>query len=65
MLRWQKEAAVQVEKAKEMTQEQFRGKFTVGILAGRDLPVYTQEYDKVREAARAMVSGREKPNGKI
>jgi 2-oxoglutarate ferredoxin oxidoreductase subunit beta len=54
-----------VEKAKEMTQEQFRGKFTVGILAGRDLPVYTQEYDKVREAARAMVSGREKPNGKI
>jgi hypothetical protein len=43
----------------------FRGKFTVGILAGRDLPVYTQEYDKVREAARAMVSGREKPNGKI
>ena len=65
MLRWQKEAAVRVEKAKKMTQEQLRGKFTVGILADRDLPVYTQEYDKVREAARAMVSGREKPNGKI
>jgi 2-oxoglutarate ferredoxin oxidoreductase subunit beta len=54
-----------VEKAKEMTQEQLRGKFTVGILADRDLPVYTQEYDKVREAARAIVSGRERPSGAI
>ena len=65
MLRWQKESAVRVEKAKEMTEEQLRGKFTIGILADRDLPVYTQEYEKVRQAARAMVSGREKPDGKI
>ncbi len=28
MLRWQKESAVRVEKAKEMTEEQLRGKFT-------------------------------------
>ncbi|SPF46686.1 2-oxoglutarate ferredoxin oxidoreductase, beta subunit (fragment) [Syntrophobacter sp. SbD1] len=52
MLRWQKEAAVRVEKAKEMSQEQLRGKFTIGILADRDLPVYTREYDKVREKAK-------------
>ena len=65
MLRWQKEAAVRVEKAKEMTEEQLRGKFTIGILADRDLPVYTQEYEKLREAARAMVPGREKPDDKV
>jgi len=65
MLRWQKEAAVRVEKAKEMTEEQLRGKFTIGILADRDLPVYTQEYDKLREAARAMELERGKPDGKI
>jgi len=35
-----------------MSPEQLQGKFTVGILADRDLPVYTQEYDKVKEAAR-------------
>jgi 2-oxoglutarate ferredoxin oxidoreductase subunit beta len=52
MLRWQKEAAVRVEKAAEMSQEQLRGKFTIGILADRDLPVYTREYDKIREAAK-------------
>lgn len=52
MLRWQKETAVRVEKAKEMSQEQLRGKFTIGILADRDLPVYTREYDKVREKAK-------------
>jgi 2-oxoglutarate ferredoxin oxidoreductase subunit beta len=65
MLRMQKESAIRVEIAKDMTQEQLRGKFTVGILADRDLPVYTQEYDKVREAARAIVSGRERPSGAI
>jgi 2-oxoglutarate ferredoxin oxidoreductase subunit beta len=65
MLHWQKESAVRVEKAKEMTEEQLRGKFTIGILADRDLPVYTQEYEKVRQAARAMMSEREKPDGKI
>jgi 2-oxoglutarate ferredoxin oxidoreductase subunit beta len=52
MLRWQKDNAVRVEKVKEMTQEQLKGKFTIGVLADRDLPVYTEEYEKVREAAK-------------
>lgn len=65
MLRRQKEAAVRVEKAKRMSQEQLKGKFTVGILADRDLPVYTEEYEKVRQAARAMALERGKPDGKV
>jgi 2-oxoglutarate ferredoxin oxidoreductase subunit beta len=52
MLRWQKESAVRVEKAKEMSEEQLRGKFTVGILTDRDLPVYTEEYEKLRQVAK-------------
>ncbi len=57
MLRWQKESAVRVDKAKTMTEEELKGKFTIGVLVDRDLPVYTQEYNKVREAARTMVAG--------
>jgi 2-oxoglutarate ferredoxin oxidoreductase subunit beta len=54
MLRRQKEAAVPIEKAGGMSPEELKGKFTIGILTDRDLPVYTEEYEKVREAARAM-----------
>jgi len=56
MLRWQKEAAVRVEKAQAMTEEELKGKFTIGVLVDRDLPVYTSEYNKVREAAKAMLA---------
>jgi 2-oxoglutarate/2-oxoacid ferredoxin oxidoreductase subunit beta len=56
MLRWQKESAVPVEKAKTMSEEELRGKFSIGVLVDRDLPIYTQEYRKAREAAKAMLS---------
>lgn len=55
MLRWQKENAVRVEKAAEMSPEQMEGKFTIGVLVDRDLPIYTEEYRKIREAARARL----------
>ena len=56
MLRWQKEAAVRIEKAQAMSMEELKGKFTIGVLVDRDLPVYTQEYNKVREAAKARLA---------
>ena len=56
MLRWQKESAVKVEKAQTMTEEELRGKFTIGVLEDRDLPVYTQEYNKISEAAKTMLA---------
>ena len=52
MLKWQKESSVRVEKAKTMSEEELKGKFTIGMLVDRDLPAYTQEYRKVREARR-------------
>jgi 2-oxoglutarate ferredoxin oxidoreductase subunit beta len=59
MLRWQKDAAVRVEKAGEMSEEDLRGKFTIGVLADRDLPIYVREYRKVRDAARARLEEKE------
>ena len=55
MLRWQKETAVSVEKAAGMSTEELRGRFTIGVLVDRDLPIYIREYRKIREAARARL----------
>jgi len=56
MMQWQKEVAVKIEKAKTMTPEELEGKITIGVLADRDLPIYTQELRKVREAAQAALA---------
>jgi 2-oxoglutarate ferredoxin oxidoreductase subunit beta len=55
MMRAQKEMAVRVEKAKTMSPEELAGKLTIGVLVDRDLPIYTQEYRKIREAAQAAI----------
>lgn len=52
MLRWMKEVAVRVERAEKMSPEELEGKITIGVLVDRDLPIYTQEYEKIREEAR-------------
>ena len=54
MLQWQKEHAVMVDKAAEMSPDQLTDKFPIGVLVDRDLPVYTDEYDKIRSTARAQ-----------
>jgi 2-oxoglutarate ferredoxin oxidoreductase subunit beta len=56
MMRWQKETAVRVEKTAQMTAEELAGKFTIGVLVDRDLPIYTQEYRKIREVAKAKAA---------
>ena len=56
MLRWQKESAVRVEKAATMTPAELAGKFSIGILVDRDLPIYTQEYRRIREIAKAKAA---------
>jgi len=55
MLRWQKESAVLVEKAAEMSEEERKDKVTIGVLVDRDLPIYIREYRKIREAAKARL----------
>jgi 2-oxoglutarate ferredoxin oxidoreductase subunit beta len=47
-----------VDKAKTMSPEDLAGKITIGTLVDRDLPVYTEEYQKIRDAARAAMVGK-------
>jgi 2-oxoglutarate ferredoxin oxidoreductase subunit beta len=55
MLRWQKESAVRFDKAQAMTEEELKGKFTIGVLVDRDLPNYTHQYRTVREASKGLL----------
>ncbi|SFM71747.1 2-oxoglutarate ferredoxin oxidoreductase subunit beta, partial [Thermodesulforhabdus norvegica] len=32
--------------------EELEGRITIGVLVDRELPIYTQEYEKIREEAR-------------
>lgn len=52
MMQWQRDHAVPVEKAANMKEEELQGKFKIGILVNRDLPVYEEEYEKVRRWAK-------------
>jgi 2-oxoglutarate ferredoxin oxidoreductase subunit beta len=60
MMRRQKAMAVKVEKAKTLTPEELAGKITIGVLVDRELPIYTQEYRRLRDSARAALEGKEK-----
>lgn len=51
MLKRYKEQAVPVEKAAEMEAEDIAGR-TIGVLVDKELPVSTEEYNKVRERAK-------------
>jgi 2-oxoglutarate ferredoxin oxidoreductase subunit beta len=55
MMRRQKELAVRLEKAQTMSPAELAGKITIGVLVDRDLPIYTEEYQKIRDAARAAM----------
>lgn len=52
MMEWMRDHAVTVEKAAGMMPEELEDKFTIGILADEEKPIYTEEYDKIRERAR-------------
>lgn len=51
MMEWMRDHAVTVGKGEKMTPEELEDKFTIGILADEEKPVYTQEYDRIREKA--------------
>jgi 2-oxoglutarate ferredoxin oxidoreductase subunit beta len=52
MMTWQKEHGVRIEQAETMSKEELQDKFTVGVLVDRELPIYTDEYNLVRAAAK-------------
>jgi len=56
MMEAQRDNAVTVEKAATMKPEELQNKFVIGILVDKELPVYQNEYDKIRERARGTVT---------
>ena len=57
MMKWLRDAAVRVEKAEKMTPEAMSDRFTVGVLADVEKPVYTEEYEKIRQEAKRRPIG--------
>jgi 2-oxoglutarate ferredoxin oxidoreductase subunit beta len=55
MMGWQRDHAVPVEKAAKMTPEELKDKILIGVLVDKDLPVYQNEYEKIRERAKEMI----------
>ena len=47
-----KKNAITVQKAAQMSEQELDGKITIGVLADRELPVSTEEYEKIRHKAR-------------
>ncbi|MDH4266463.1 MAG: 2-oxoacid:ferredoxin oxidoreductase subunit beta [Deltaproteobacteria bacterium] len=56
MMKWQRDNAVPVEKARKMSPEEMEGKFEIGILVDRDAPSYLEEYNKIRQKAKEALS---------
>ena len=52
MMEWFKENAVTVEKARDIKPSSLKDKFTIGVLADVEKPVYTEEYRKIQEKAK-------------
>jgi 2-oxoglutarate ferredoxin oxidoreductase subunit beta len=52
MMKWLRDHSVNLEKARKMTPDSLKDKFTIGILADVEKPVYTKEYEKIRKKAK-------------
>jgi 2-oxoglutarate ferredoxin oxidoreductase subunit beta len=52
MMKWFRDSAVSITKARKMTPESLEGKFTIGVLTDVKKPIYTEEYQRTREKAK-------------
>ncbi len=55
MMEWQRDHAVPAEKALKMKSEELKDKILIGVLVDKELPVYQDEYEKVRERAKSGI----------
>jgi hypothetical protein len=46
-MKWQKNSAITVDKAKSLSEKELEGKIVTGILVDRDRPTYHEEYEKL------------------
>jgi 2-oxoglutarate ferredoxin oxidoreductase subunit beta len=61
MLKWQRDHAVPVERAKTLSEAEMADKIETGVLVDREAPTYHEEYIKVRQKAKeAMTPAMEK-----
>lgn len=52
MMKWFRDDAVTVKRAGKMTPESLEKKFTIGVLTDVEKPIYTEEYQKIRDRAK-------------
>ncbi len=52
MMQWFKDHGVSEQKAKKMSDEEMGEKFTIGVLADKDMPNYMEEYRRIQEQAQ-------------
>ncbi len=52
MMEWQRDHAVTAEKAATMKSRELEDKIVIGVLVDKELPVYQDEYEKIRERAK-------------
>jgi len=45
---------VTIEKAARLSEEELKDKFRIGILVDREMPVFQDEYEKVRARAKEL-----------
>jgi 2-oxoglutarate ferredoxin oxidoreductase subunit beta len=55
MMEWQRDHAVTVGKAVTMRPEELQDKIVIGMLVDKRLPVYQDEYERIREKAKGAV----------
>ncbi len=55
MMQWQRDHAVPVEKALKMKSEELKDKVLIGVLIDKELPVFQEEYEKIRSRAKETV----------
>jgi 2-oxoglutarate ferredoxin oxidoreductase subunit beta len=46
MMRWQKENCIHLDRAKELDEQERRGKIEIGIFTDKEKPTYSEEYEK-------------------
>ena len=56
MMKWQRNNAVMVQQAKRMKPKELEEKIIIGILVDKELPIYQDEYEKLRERAKELSS---------
>lgn len=55
MMEWQRDHALPVEKALKMKAEELKDKILIGVLIDKELPVFQEEYEKIRSRAKEVV----------